>query len=382
MKIIGVLLCIALVVCTVAVVRDNESKSIKTDVSSEHITVTAQELPNTVKGVWISFYEIREYLENTSEKAFISKIDDLTDKLKGKGINTVFYQLRAFCDAFYVSDIFPEDKCVNGEFDPFDIFLDIAVDKGIKVHGWINPFRVSYNRSTAVLENCPVVNGLYKEDKTNLIVCDKGIYLNPCNPKSREIAYKGVREVLDKYPVDGIHFDDYFYPETKLPTEKSYKEYKKSGGTLSVGNYRRGNISSFVSGIYSLVKSYGKEKIFSVSPCADIDKCRDVFYADVELWSSEDGYADYIIPQIYYGFNNETMPFAETVEKWEKIVDINAVTLVCGLASYKVGEEDAFAGYGKNEWKEEPDIINRQIKYIMDRDVWSGYSLFSCSYIV
>ena len=382
MKIIGVLLCIALVVCTVAVVRDNESKSIKTDVSSEHITVTAQELPNTVKGVWISFYEIREYLENTSEKAFISKIDDLTDKLKGKGINTVFYQLRAFCDAFYISDIFPEDKCVNGEFDPFDIFLDIAVDKGIKVHGWINPFRVSYNRSTAVLENCPVVNGLYKEDKTSLIVCDKGIYLNPCNPKSREIAYKGVREVLDKYPVDGIHFDDYFYPETKLPTEKSYKEYKKLGGTLSVGDYRRENISSFVSGIYSLVKSYGKDKIFSVSPCADIDKCRDVFYADVELWSSEEGYADYIIPQIYYGFNNETMPFAETVEKWEKIVDINAVTLVCGLASYKVGEEDAFAGYGKNEWKEEPDIINRQIKYIMDRDVWSGYSLFSCSYIV
>ena len=97
--------------------------------------------------------------------------------------------------------------------------------------------------------------------------------------------------------------------------------------------------------------------IFSISPSADIEKCKNVFFCDVEKWCREEGFVDLIIPQIYYGFENETMPFEEIVNEWLSVEKDENVKLYFGLAVYKCGATDENAGSGKNEWKENNDII-------------------------
>jgi uncharacterized lipoprotein YddW (UPF0748 family) len=143
-----------------------------------------------------------------------------------------------------------------------------------------------------------------------LLICENGIFLNPAHSESRKLVFEGIREILNKYKVQGIHFDDYFYPEAeKINDGKLYKEYKNQGGVLTIEEWRRENVNALVSGVYSLVKSCDNNMIFSISPSADIEKCRNVFYADVEKWCREEGFADYIIPQIYLGFENERMRY-------------------------------------------------------------------------
>ena len=336
--------------------------------------------------VWITYSEISSLVKGKSEVEFKENIDKVLNDLKENKINTVFYQCRAFCDSFYKSEIFPVSKYITvgsnaPTYDPFEMFLKKASEYGISVHCWINPYRISYDKELENLPKSSPARRLYKEDKNTLIICEQGIFLNPAHPEGRKLVLDGVREILNKYQVDGIHFDDYFYPETEKLNDKAlYKKYFKNGGTLSVEDWRRENVNSLVSSVYTLVKSMDRNSAFSVSPSADIEKCKNVFYADVEKWCREEGYVDFIIPQIYYGFENENMPFADVVKKWENIASESDIKLICGLAAYKCGREDAFAGKGKNEWNENVNILSREYEQMLESRIWQGFSLFSYSY--
>ncbi len=336
--------------------------------------------------VWLTYSEIGDLVKNKSEEEYRESLNELFDNLQEGKINTVFYQCRAFCDSFYESEIFPVSKYISAgnkalSFDPFEIFLQMSRERNIKVHCWVNPYRVSYNNDFSVLpENSPV-RELYKENENSVILCDEGIFLNPAVSEGRKLVLDGIREILNKYQVDGIHFDDYFYPDTEnLNDTVVYEEYQKNGGMLSVAEWRRENASALVSAVYSLVKSFDENLIFSISPSADIEKCKNVFYADVEKWCSESGFADYIIPQIYFGFENEKMPFNTVLKEWEELTEKSEVKLVCGLAVYKCGELDENAGSGKSEWQENVNILSRQYEQILESQAWQGFSLFSYSY--
>lgn len=356
------------------------------DVTQEVTTTEKKENENKkMYAVWLTYSEIGSFVKGKSEAEYKKKIESVFESLEENKINTVFYQCRAFCDSFYDSDIFPVSKYITTDtkptFDPFEIFLEKAEEYNIFVHCWVNPYRVSYDSEFENLPKNSPARELYKKNKNCLIICDKGIFLNPAHVESRKLVLDGIREILDKYKVAGIHFDDYFYPETKdLNDEKLYKEYKKQGGSLSVPDWRRENVNGLVGSVYSLLKSRNDNLIFSVSPSADIEKCKNVFYADVEKWCREEGFADYIIPQIYFGFENETMPFEVVVDEWENIASGGSAELVCGLAAYKCGEPDENAGTGKNEWSENVNILSRQYEQISESKVWQGFSLFSYSY--
>ena len=159
-----------------------------------------------------------------------------------------------------------------------------------------------------------------------------------------------------------------------------YKEYKEQGGMLSIGDWRRENVNVLVSSVYSLVKEYDESLLFSISPSADIEKCRNVFYGDVEKWCREEGFVDFIVPQIYYGFRNEEMPFEEVLGEWRELCEVSDTELVLGMASYKCGREDEFAGSGKNEWKENVNILSRQYEQALKSQACQGFSLFSYSW--
>lgn len=130
-------------------------------------------------------------------------------------------------------------------------------------------------------------------------------------------------------------------------------------------------ISAFVSQLYSAVKAENEECIFSVSPAGNINNNYNEQYADVKLWCSQTGYADWIIPQIYYGFENDILPFDTALKKWSEIHTNGDIKMIYGVAAYKVNDSDS-------EWTAGKGIIDKQLKQIKDIGAY-GVAFFSYS---
>ena len=161
--------------------------------------------------------------------------------------------------------------------------------------------------------------------------------------------------------------------------------YKESGGKLLLDDWRRENVSDLIKKVYSTVKKIKTQVVFGVSPASNIEKNYNTLYADVEKWVREDGYIDYICPQIYFGFKNVYQPFMQTVKKWKKLCENTGTTLYIGLPLYKSGQLDDYASTeddeAKNEFVNNSNIIARQIRYIEKIERIKGYFVFSYSYL-
>ena len=167
---------------------------------------------------------------------------------------------------------------------------------------------------------------------------------------------------------------------TRRSYRAEYEKYVSDGGKKGLSEWRRDSVSAFAAGLCALVKSYGSNKIFSISPAGNIDGNENALFADVELWLSAPGYADYIIPQIYFGFENQILPFKSTAERWTEISD-GRVGIIWGLAAYKCGTRDKNAKTGSCEWTENTDIIARQLSFVRSLNAYCGFALFSYSYM-
>lgn len=337
---------------------------------------------------WLSYMELSLVSGRNTPESYKAYIDGIFDNMKNIGITDVFVQVRPFADAFYPSDIFPSSAYAaskQGGAMPFDVFgavVERAKLKNISVHAWINPYRVSHGNDINALSEKNPARQMYKEGTNeDVAVTEKGIYFNPASEKVRKLITDGARELLEKYDIKGIHIDDYFYfPDCGDFDARQYGIYTSLGGALKLADWRRENVSALLSTLYSAVKSFGQDKIFSVSPAGDIAKCYNESYADVYLWCREEGYCDMIIPQIYFGFENEKLPFTRCLEDWMALCAGNSAKLTVGLALYKAGQEDTYALSGKNEWIENSDIIARQVKLLRDKKC-RGYALYSGTYI-
>lgn len=332
-----------------------------------------------VKGIWVSIYDMDFLKEN--EDIFTQKAEEMFADISSKGFDNVFVQVRAFSDALYKSDIYPFSSYLTGTqgqspgFDPMDILLKCAHKHSLRFHAWINPYRILLqNDKSKICKDNPAYE-LMADGNEDVYTCESGIFYNPASIKVQKLILDGIDEIVEKYDVDGIHIDDYFYPVTKEDIDKAqYENYK---GNLSLEGWRMMNVNSLVSGIYSRVKSRNKNVIVSVSPSGNIQSNYTTHYADVKRWLRDKGYADWIIPQIYFGFENEYSPFEQTLKEWKNLDRCDDVKLIAGLALYKGGKADENAGRGKNEWINNSDIIKRQIDLCKD----SGYVLFSYSYL-
>ncbi|MFQ9838841.1 MAG: family 10 glycosylhydrolase [Eubacterium sp.] len=159
-----------------------------------------------------------------------------------------------------------------------------------------------------------------------------------------------------------------------------YQKYLKKGGKSSLSDWRRENVSNMIKSVYSAVKSVNKKVKFGISPASNIDNDYSSLYADVEKWSQDSGYIDYICPQIYFGFKNVKQPFMQTTKKWTNTAKCD---LYIGLPLYKCSKPDEYAAKNDesiiNEFKNNNDIIARQIRYIKNFDEIGGFYLFSYS---
>ncbi len=337
---------------------------------------------------WLSYIELSLVSGRNKKEAYSSYIDGIFDNMKNMGITDVFVQVRPFADAFYPSEYFPVSAYVASEqggempFDVFGVITERAKMKGLNIHAWINPYRVSSESNIEALSPKNPARLMYKEGvNEDVAVTEKGIYFNPSSEKVRKLICDGARELLKNYDIKGIHIDDYFYFENcKDFDARQYSIYTSLGGTLDLASWRRENVSCLLSSLYSAVKSFGEDKVFSVSPGGDIARCYNENYADVYLWCREEGYCDMIIPQIYFGFENEKLPFARCLEDWMSLCRGSKVKLTVGLALYKAGQEDTYALSGKDEWINNSDIIARQVSLIKEKNCY-GYALYSGTYI-
>ncbi len=363
--------------------RNGENIS-DTTVPQEITKTQTQDNKELFKGAWISYFELTR--KGRSEKEYENYLRSLFLNMKEVSVTDVFVHVRAFGDAAYASALFPPASFICEEKNelPFDVLsmaLNLGKEYGMNIHAWVNPYRALKGNDTNSIPVCQMKTWI--ENETEDVVSVNGrYYFNPSSDKAKKLITDGVREILTLYPdVKGIHIDDYFYPENCGDFDsEDYLKYLSGGGKLSLSDYRRENVNNLVSTLYSAVKSFGEDKIFSVSPSADIEKCFNTLYADVKLWAGSDGYCDLIMPQVYFGFQNESMPFIKTVERWNEITKSSSERLVVGLALYKCGETDKYAGKGINEWTQNSDIIKRQVEYIKEKNIY-GFSLYSSSFI-
>lgn len=334
------------------------------------------------KAVWIAYYELSEFTKGKSEYEFEQKINDEFSKLSSYGFNTVTVQIRPCADAFYLSEYFPSSVYFNGTqggemlYDPLEIMCSVAQKYKLNIEAWINPYRVSQDDDYTKLspDNFAIKN------KRMTKAVDGKIYFNPAYDKVTDLIVNGVKEIVENYNISAIHFDDYFYPTQSKNFDK--KEYKKYGGDLSLTDWRRQNVTNMVKKVYETINSVNKNIEFGISPASNIENDKNNLYADIETWV-KNRYVDYICPQVYFGFKNVYQPFMFTVKKWVKLCENTDVDLYIGLPLYKANTKDKYAAENDksiiNEFRNNNDIIARQITYISKIDKIKGYYIFSFS---
>lgn len=338
-----------------------------------------------MRGIWISCYDHISAAGKT-ENEYKAETDAMFELIKSCGFNTAFVHLRAFSDAFYESEIYPYSSFIAGveggeiSFDPFAVMLKSAEERGISVHGWINPFRISSDNNPEKISDKNPAKEIINSGSDEICILENGIYYNPSCAENHGRIIDGVREIIKKYNVDGIHIDDYFYPSVSDGVDiAQYSRYTSEGGKLSLEEWRKSNINAFVSALYTAVKAVNSRLVFSISPSAKIEDNEKTHFADCKLWLAESGYADLIIPQIYFGFEHGTADFASLLSQWGNLRRNKNVKLACGIAAYKCGNADEYALAGKAEWQENSDILARQISCINANPSYNGFVMFSYS---
>ena len=327
--------------------------------------------PSEMKGVWVSYIELNTIFENKTESAAKLAIDQIMDNCVSYGLNTVFFHVRANSDAYYKSSLFKPAASVanligNG-FDPLAYAVASAHSRGLQLHAWVNPYRIGSNLSYRVSG----VDYFQKEDK---------YYYVPTSAGAQKLILDGLRELTLNYAIDGIQYDDYFYPTGMSASAESCEaaDYEASGKKLSVADWRRAAVDALISGSYQV--AHAKNIVFGVSPDHRTDFNYSSKYADVTKWMSKPGYIDYMCPQLYFGFKHQSSPFDKRVDYWMSLPRASGVQLYVGLAIYKGGiADDTWAGSGRNEWATHNDIMKRSVEYLRAKKV-PGMIFYSYTY--
>lgn len=338
--------------------------------------------PVESRGIFISYIEYLNHLKNKSEIETKSEINNIIDNVKKYYFNRIYLQVRPFSDSIYNSEIFPSSYTIvsnQGDKPSIDVlayFISQAKKNNIELYAWINPYRISNDTDTTKLSN---TNPAYKWLNTNnvKIIKDKGIFYNPSSEEVINLIIEGVKEIVRNYKIDGILLDDYFYPDDTIDLEN----YQKVASQISLTDYRLNKVNELVSGIYKSIKEINNKIQFGISPDGNLDNNYNIHYADVKTWLSEEGYIDYIMPQLYYGFNNETRPFIKTLNEWNSLIK-NDTKLITALSLYKAGTIDKYAKAGKYEWIENSNIIRKQIQVARNIINYTGYAIFRYDYFI
>jgi len=352
------------------------------------------------RGVWVATVENIDFGPFRTVAEFKSAARTLLNQLKALGFNAVLFQVRSNCDAWYPSQFAPYSKFLAGRegvglpgADPLAFLIAEAHARGMEFHAWLNPYRVvgrtpmgknSY-LATLAPQNFARRNPSLVLDVRNSK--EHSLLLNPGEPAVIRHIQQVVREIAARYPVDGIHFDDYFYLYQDIGNADAaaFRRYNNRGLTLP--QWRRQNVTQVIRGVHEemvRLRQQGRRIRFGVSPfgiwanrehiaVGSLTGGKESYFvqhADTRGWVKA-GYLDYIAPQLYWPFTHETAAYAALVDWWSDTVQGTNTRLYIGQGFYQMGK----SGWRANE------IVN-QLRYNQTRREVSGTIFFSARHLL
>ena len=328
----------------------------------------------------------RNCFDTDSQKMQMIEILDSLESLK---FNAIVFQIRPTSDALYQSDLEPWSLFLTGKqgvapnpyYDPLEFTIAEAHKRQIEVHVWLNPYRVLNVNDLKLLSD----NHLYHRKPELFVKYGKQYYFNPGLDETRQFLNKVVADIVTRYDIDAVHFDDYFYPyrvpNEEFPDDKTFAEHPR--GFKNKDDWRRNNVNLIIQELNSTIKAIKPWVEFGISPFgvwrnADKDVngsatqagCTnyDDLYADVRLWLKE-GWIDYVVPQLYWEIGKKVADYEVLVDWWSK--NSFGRNLYIGLSASNLG-------HGKIEAWRRPNELCRQLKMNKDYPATSGAVFFSC----
>lgn len=260
----------------------------------------------------------------------------LLDILKQNNFNAVIFQVRPSSDALYESKFEPWSYFLTGEigkrpepyYDPLDFWVQEAHKRGLELHVWLNPYRAHHSNGGAVTSESMV-----NKASDYVVRLKNGMYwFDPSDQRTQDHASRVVNDIVKRYDIDGVHFDDYFYPYASynggsdFPDSKTWNAYRNSGGDLSRADWRRSNVNRFIKRIYEEIKAEKNFVKFGLSPFGiwkpgypsgvTGSSQYDELYADAKLWLNE-GWIDYFTPQLYWPIDPPKQSFTALLKWWQ-----------------------------------------------------------------
>jgi len=344
-----------------------------------------------MRGLWVTTaynldWPSRQGLSNAELRR---EADVILDRAAAQGINAIFLQVRPTADAFYPSAIFPWSHLISGEqgvgpannFDPLEYWISAAHARGMELHAWLNPYRVTFPNQQITDPNRLSENHPARLNPDTVLAHGTSLFFDPGNPAARQIILDGVAELLRNYNLDGIHLDDYFYPTGAFPDGTTFARY---GGGLSLYDWRRESVNTLIRDLQTTVRQTRPQARFGVSPTAiwmnyqndprgshtDGSESYHRAFADTRRWVLE-GWVDYIVPQIYWPEGYARACYEAVLTWWEDTVRGTNVDLYIGLAPYREVE-------GRPNWAGE---TVRQLERNSRSDVVRGSIFFRAQFM-
>lgn len=287
------------------------------------------------RGAWIQC--VNGQFIGMSTKKMQQTLTYQLDELHKDGVNAIFFQVRAECDALYKSDIEPWSRFLTGVqgkapspyWDPLQWMIDECHKRGMELHAWVNPYRAKTKLTTSLASNHIAV-----KSPASVFPYDGLFILNPGLPENRQYIIRVVDDIVSRYDVDGIHMDDYFYPYPvaglQIPDDREYNMY--NNGIRDRGDWRRDNVNIFIKECGESIHKIKPWVKFGVSPFGIYRNRRngveigsetrgtqnyDDLYADVLLWVNN-GWVDYTVPQLYWQIGHKTADYKTLIEWWSR----------------------------------------------------------------
>lgn len=322
------------------------------------------------RGAWLATVAGLDW-PSCDDHAIVQQIR-LIEQIKGLrelGCNTLIFQVVSNMDALYPSKLLPWSAVLTGTegrnpgFDPLSLAVHVAHDCGMQIHAWINPLRVC--RDDVTPHDSLHVSISHPEWVQNY---KHKLYLDPGNPEVVEFLKQIAEEIVGKYDVDGLHIDDYFYPDGLQKDADSAKNgwrndmYELYGKGRPLDDWRFGTINNVVRTLCNATHEVRKDVVFGVSPSGRlVNTCH--LYADPRMWVNE-GSVDYLAPQIYWAIGrSDAAAFEQVLESWRFVS--KGVPVYVGLAAYKYAQ-------GITKGQDAPYLSLSEFKRELDmcRETW------------
>ncbi len=353
------------------------------------VSMFAQNPKREFRGAWLHTIDQRQYARQSTEENKAYLIDQL-DKLQAAGCNAVIWQVRPSADALYYSNYEPWSRFLSGvagippvpAWDPLQFMIDEAHARGMELHAWLNPYRVT----TSANQELPINHIFYKHPE-RFVEYGSKLYFDPGWPENIDFISNVVKDIITRYDVDAIHMDDYFYPYpvagVDFPDDYSYAAHGKG---MDRGDWRRQNVDKLIEKLHITIMENKPWVRFGISPFgiwrnkksdprgSDTNGLQnyDALFADVLLWT-EKGWVDYMMPQLYWELEHKLASHLVLNEWWAN--NNNGRHMFIGQSVNKTMDKLDLAPSNEQSQLRTKIRLSREEEGIQGNCWWPGYSI-------